>query len=156
MMSSSVRLMFINTDIILFFAVYSRVRPVFTYFTKPILASQWVNQLLKIKKMLRNWRIDMMLWSPYFRVDTKMFEYISWWTKKRRNLGFLFVITLNLLVYVVPMWNSTGWLMVVSLIVIDIEGSRSFSTTNSVRYFAGRFTKVSESELPNSMVTGVT
>ena len=46
--------------------------------------------------------------------------------------------------------------MVVSLIVIDIEGSRSFSTTNSVRYFAGRFTKVSESELPNLMVMGVT
>ena len=39
-MSSSVTLMFINTEMLLFFAVYSRVRPVFTYFTKPILASQ--------------------------------------------------------------------------------------------------------------------
>ena len=47
-------------------------------------------------------------------------------------------------------------LKVVSLIVMDSDGSRSLRAANSLRYFTGRFTELSNSELPNSMVTGVT
>ena len=44
----------------------------------------------------------------------------------------------------------------VSLIVMEIEGSIIFSAANSLQFLTGRFTELSESELPNIMVTGVT
>ena len=46
--------------------------------------------------------------------------------------------------------------MVVSLIVIDSDESRSLRAANDLRCFTGRFTELSESELLNSTVTGVT
>ena len=56
----------------------------------------------------------------------------------------------------VPIGNSPGWLKVVLLIVMDKEGSRSFRAAKSLRCLTGRFTELSESELPNLTVTGVT
>ena len=38
----------------------------------------------------------------------------------------------------------------------DIDRSRSFKAANSFRCFTGSFTKLSASELQNSMVTGLT
>ena len=46
--------------------------------------------------------------------------------------------------------------MVVSLIVMNSDGSRSLRVTNSLRCFTGIFTELSDSELSNSTVTGVT
>ena len=45
--------------------------------------------------------------------------------------------------------------MTVSLIVMDIDWSRSLSVANNLRFFIGRFTELSGSELSNSTVTGV-
>ena len=42
------------------------------------------------------------------------------------------------------------------IVVIDVGGSRSLSRAYSLRCFTGRFTELSESELPNSMMTGMT
>ena len=61
-----------------------------------------------------------------------------------------------MLVYVVLIGNSPGWLIVMPLMVMEINGSRSFKAANSFRYFTGRFTELSALELPNSMLTGVT
>ena len=58
--------------------------------------------------------------------------------------------------YIDPIGNSSGWLKVVSLIVMDKEGSRILRAANSSRCLTGRFTEFSESELPNSTVSGVT
>ena len=57
--------------------------------------------------------------------------------------------------HVVPIGNSLGWLIVVSLMVMEIDGSKTFKAANNFRCFTGRFTELSESELPNSTVTGV-
>ena len=46
--------------------------------------------------------------------------------------------------------------MVVSLIAMNSDGSRSLRAVNNTRCFTGRFTELFDSELPNSMVTGVT
>ena len=51
--------------------------------------------------------------------------------------------------------NSPGWLKVVSLIVIDKDGSRSVRTVKSLRCFTEKFTELSDLELPNSTVTEV-
>ena len=59
-------------------------------------------------------------------------------------------------VYVVPIGNSPGWLKVVSLILMDRDESRSLRAVKSLRCFTGIFTELSDSELPNSTVTGVT
>ena len=54
-----------------------------------------------------------------------------------------------------PIGNSPGWLKVVSLIVIDKDGSRSVRTVKSLRCFTETFTELSDLELPNSTVTEV-
>ena len=46
--------------------------------------------------------------------------------------------------------------MVVLLIVMDIDGSKSLRAANNVRCFTGKCTQLFESELPNSTVTGMT
>ena len=46
--------------------------------------------------------------------------------------------------------------MVMSLIVMDSDGSRRLRAVNNLRCFTGRFTDLSDSELPDSTVTGVT
>ena len=46
--------------------------------------------------------------------------------------------------------------MIVSLIVVDSEGLRSLRAANSLQRFTGRFTKLSDPELPNSTMTGLT
>ena len=57
--------------------------------------------------------------------------------------------------YAVSTGNSLGWLIVVSLMVIEIDVSKTFKAANNIRCFTGTFTELSESELPNSTVTGV-
>ena len=52
--------------------------------------------------------------------------------------------------------DSPGWFKVVSLIVMDRDGSKHLRAAKSLRCFAGRFTELSDSELPNSTVTGMT
>ena len=58
-------------------------------------------------------------------------------------------------VYAVPIGNSPGWLIVMSLMVMKRDESRSFNVANNFRYFTGNFTELSASELPNSTVTVV-
>ena len=76
--------------------------------------------------------------------------------KNRGKRCFLLLITSKMSVYAAPIGDSPGWLIVVSLMVMEIDGSRSFKVANNSRCFAGRFTELSESELPNLAVTGVT
>ena len=42
--------------------------------------------------------------------------------------------------------------MVMSLIVTDSEGSRNLRAANNVQFFTGKFTELSDPELPNSTV----
>ena len=42
--------------------------------------------------------------------------------------------------------------MVMYLIVADSEGSRNLRAANNVQFFTGKFTELSDSELPNSTV----
>ena len=77
------------------------------------------------------------------------------WMKNRENLGLLFVMTINDSVYSVSIGNSPGWLKVFSSMLIDVDESRSLIAVKSLRCFTGIFTVLSESELPNLMVTGV-
>ena len=58
-------------------------------------------------------------------VDTVNVECMSWWTKKRGNFVFLSVMTSKYSMYSVPIGNSWGLVMTLSLIVIEEEGSRS-------------------------------
>ena len=46
--------------------------------------------------------------------------------------------------------------MVVSLIVIDSDISKNLRVANNLRCFTGIFTELSDSELQNATVTGVT
>ena len=57
--------------------------------------------------------------------------------------------------YAVSIGKSPGLLMVVSLIVMDSDDSRSLRAVNNVRCFTGMFTELPDLELPNSTVTGV-
>ena len=59
-------------------------------------------------------------------------------------------------VYAVPIGNSPRWLIGVSLMVMEIDSSRIFKVANNNLFFTGRFTELSESELPNSTMAGVT
>ena len=52
--------------------------------------------------------------------------------------------------------NSPEWLMVVLLIVMNSDGLRSLRVANTLRYFTGKFTELSNSEFPNLTVMGVT
>ena len=51
--------------------------------------------------------------------------------KTRGKRSFLSVITSKVYVYIVHIGNSTGWLIVVSLIVMEIDGSRNFKAANN-------------------------
>ena len=124
MKCSLVRSTFISIDDTLFFAMYWSVRPVLMYLRNPILASRWVENILKLSHVLKDWRVDMILCSPNSKAETCMFEWISWWTQKRGLRGFLLVITSKFSMYAVLIGNSPGWLMVVSLTVMDSDGSR--------------------------------
>ena len=74
--------------------------------------------------------------------------------KNRGKRGLLSTITSKCSVYAVPIGNSPGWLKVVSLIVMNRNGSRSLRAANSLRYFTESFTELSDSKQPNSAVTG--
>ena len=88
-------------------------------------------------------------------VDTVNVECMSWWTKKRGNFVFLSVMTSKYSMYSVPIGNSWGLVMTLSLIVIEEEGSRSLIAMKKNLCFTGRFTEFPVSELPNSTVIGV-
>ena len=45
--------------------------------------------------------------------------------------------------------------MVLLLIMMEIDRSRILSAANNLRCFTEKFTELSESELPNSTVTGL-
>ena len=57
--------------------------------------------------------------------------------------------------YSVPIGNSLGVVMTLSLMVIDAEESRSLIARKIFLCFTGRFTEFFDSELPNSTVIGV-
>ena len=75
--------------------------------------------------------------------------------KKRENLVFLSVMTSKDSVYTVPIGDSCGFVITLSLIVIEADGSRSLMTMKIFRCFTGRLTEFSDSELPSSTVMGV-
>ena len=58
-------------------------------------------------------------------------------------------------VYSVPIGNSFGLVMTLSLMVIVAEGSRNLIARKLFLCFTGKCTEVSDSELPNSTVIGV-
>ena len=65
-------------------------------------------------------------------------------------------MTANDSVYYMPIGNSSGWLMILSPMLIVADGSRSLNTAKSLRCLTEIFTVFSELELPNSMVIGMT
>ena len=69
-MSDSFRSTFISAFVTRLFVVECKVRPVLTYLRKPILATRWVENLLKVTRVRRDWRVDIMLWSLYFIAET--------------------------------------------------------------------------------------
>ena len=68
--SVSFRSTFIRALVTRCFAVEWSVRPVLTYFRKPMLATRCVEILLKFTHVRRDWRANMILWSPYFIAET--------------------------------------------------------------------------------------
>ena len=58
-------------------------------------------------------------------------------------------------VYSVPIGNSWGLVMTLSLMAIDAEESRILIAMKIFLCFTGRFTEFSNSELPNYMVMRV-
>ena len=68
------------------FAVECKVKPVLTYFRNPILASRSVENLLKVSQVLGDWRFNMILWSLYFKAETWIFEWMSWWKESGVNV----------------------------------------------------------------------
>ena len=64
-------------------------------------------------------------------------------------------MTSNDSVYSVPIGNSRGLVMNLSLMVIEVDGSSSLMAMKIFRCFTGRFTEFSDSELPSSAVIGV-
>ena len=71
------------------------------------------------------------------------------------EFGFLSAMTSKDSVYAVPIGNSRGFVITLSLIVIEVDGSRRLMAMKIVRCFTGRLTEFSDSELPNSTVMGV-
>ena len=58
-------------------------------------------------------------------------------------------------VYAVPIGNSCDFVITLSLIVIETDGSRSLMAMKNFRYFTGRLMEFFDSEFPNSTVMGV-
>ena len=75
--------------------------------------------------------------------------------EKQGNLIFLSMMTSNISVYVVPVWNSTELVITLSPMVMEAEGSNILMVIQNLRYFTGRFTVLYDSEVPNSTVTGI-
>ena len=65
------------------------------------------------------------------------------------------MMTSNISVYVVPVWNSTGLVITLSPMVMEAEGSNILMVIQNLRCFTGRFTVLHDSEVPNSTVTGI-
>ena len=65
-MSDLFRSTFNSAFVARFFAVECKARPVLTYLRKSILANRWVENLLQVTQVRREWRIDVILWSLYF------------------------------------------------------------------------------------------
>ena len=63
---------------------------------------------------------------------------------------FLSVITSKYSMYSVPIRNSCGFVITLSLIVIEADGLRSLMS--KIPCFTGRLTEFSDSELPNATV----
>ena len=57
--------------------------------------------------------------------------------------------------YPIPIGNYQGWLILLSPPLIVADGSRSLIAAKNLRRLNGVFTVLTESELPNSMITGV-
>ena len=76
---------------------------------------------------------------------------------RRRNerICFLSVMTTKASVYTVPIGNSCGFVITLSLTVIEADGSRSLMAMKIFRYFTGRLMEFFDSEFPNSTVMGV-
>ena len=65
---------------------------------------------------------------------------------------FLSVITSNDSMYSVPIGNSRGLVITLSVMAMEANESSSLMAMKIFRYFTGRLTGFSDSELPNSTV----
>ena len=72
--------------------------------------------------------------------------------EKTGELVFLSVMTSKDSAYAVPIGNFCGFVIILSLIVIEADESRSLMVMKICRCFTGRLTECSDSQLPNSTV----
>ena len=75
--------------------------------------------------------------------------------EETREFVFLSVMTTKDSVYTVPIGYSCRFMITLSLIVIEADGSRSLMAMKKIRYFTGRLMEFFDSEFPNSTVMGV-
>ena len=76
--------------------------------------------------------------------------------KETGEFGLLSVIMSEDSVYAVPIGNSYGFVVTLSLMVIEVDGSKILMAMKMFLYFIGGLTEFSVSMPPNSMVIGVT
>ena len=129
LMFSFLRSIFIRAEVTLFFVMYWSVRPVLMYYRNPIFALRWVRNLWNLSQVLR----EESSWYYVHRVLKLRLNFLSEFHKEQKIRGnrcFLSIITSTVSVYALPIGNSLWWLMVVSLIVMEIGGSRSLSVVN--------------------------
>ena len=137
-----------------FFSSDRSVRSVLIYLRNAILALWQVENVSKLIHMCNFGSVIMMLWSPYFSADWICFEIKSWWTKIG-NFSLL-ICDNNEIFHIFCLHRDfLEWLVLVSLTVIDAEGSRSWITVDILLCFTARFTAFSKSVVPNSIVTDV-
>ena len=76
--------------------------------------------------------------------------------EKTGKFGLLSVITSKDSVYSVPIGDSCGFVITLSLMVIETDGSMSLMAMKIFLCLTERLTELSDSELPNSTMIGVT
>ena len=75
--------------------------------------------------------------------------------EETRIFGFLIRDDIKVFGVFCAHWKFLGFVMTLSLMVMDAEGSRSLIAMKIFLCLTGRFTEFSDSELPNSTVIGV-
>ena len=76
--------------------------------------------------------------------------------KETGEFGLLSVIMSKDSVYAVPIENSYGFVVTLSLMVIEVDGSKILMAMKMFLYFTGGLTEFSVSMPPNTTVLGVT
>ena len=115
---------------------------------KWLVMSVWVKGWVVIRRF--SWSIEMCIWVIHLMLSGDRDEQ----QQKTAECVFWTVITSNASVYSVPIGDSTGLVMILSFMVMEVEGSSSLMVIKTLRYFTRRFTVFYNLELPNSTMIG--